>query len=144
MSNGLTVVLDTNVLISGLAFPGSTPGSIISAWRSGGLDVVLSEYILDELRRVMPKLQHRHGMSIEAIDDLVDIVRFWVQTVEPDDTEAVDIRDPFDKAILGTFFAAKRHHQARYLITGDKDLTSLAHRYNIITPAEFWLKHGGL
>ena len=31
--SGLRVVLDTNVLVSGLAYPGSVPGRIISAWQ---------------------------------------------------------------------------------------------------------------
>lgn len=53
---GLRVVLDTNVLVSGLAYPGSVPGRIVGAWRRGGLDVVLSKYILDEMVRVLPKL----------------------------------------------------------------------------------------
>ena len=42
---GLRVVLDTNVLVSGLAYPGSVPGRIVSIWCQGGLDVVLSRYI---------------------------------------------------------------------------------------------------
>jgi predicted nucleic acid-binding protein len=53
---GLHVVLDTNVLVSGLAYPGSIPGRIVSLWRQGGLDVVLSRYILDETVRVLPRL----------------------------------------------------------------------------------------
>ncbi len=40
--------------------------------------------------------------------------------------------------VLGTFLAGK----ADYLITGDEDLLELAERYSIITPAEFWLRHG--
>jgi predicted nucleic acid-binding protein len=55
------VVLDTNVLLSGIAYPASMPGKILAAWRSGSVDVVLSDYILDELRRVLPRLGHRHG-----------------------------------------------------------------------------------
>lgn len=39
---GLRVVLDTNVLASGLAYPVSTPGKIVNAWRQGLIDVVLS------------------------------------------------------------------------------------------------------
>jgi predicted nucleic acid-binding protein len=31
---------------------------------------------------------------------------------------------------------------AAYLITGDKDLLALAHKYPVLTPAEFWLRHG--
>ncbi|MCT0232681.1 hypothetical protein KQ308_04060 [Synechococcus sp. CS-1327] len=41
------------MLLSGIAYPGSVPGKRIAAWRHGALDVVLSKYILDELRRVL-------------------------------------------------------------------------------------------
>lgn len=69
MSSALRVVLDTNVLLSGIAFPGSIPGRIVSAWRHGANDVVLSTFILDELRPVLPRLSHRHGLSAAEIDD---------------------------------------------------------------------------
>ncbi len=35
----LKVVLDTNVLLSGLAYPASSPGKIVRAWHSGSIDV---------------------------------------------------------------------------------------------------------
>jgi hypothetical protein len=35
---GLRVVLDTNVLVSGLAYPASIPGLIVSCWRQGGAE----------------------------------------------------------------------------------------------------------
>uniref|UniRef100_UPI001B67E7CD PIN domain-containing protein n=2 Tax=Thauera sp. TaxID=1905334 RepID=UPI001B67E7CD len=56
MPSTLRVVLDTNVLLSGLAYPGSVPGRIVAAWRHGSVDVVLSTFILEELRRVLPRL----------------------------------------------------------------------------------------
>ena len=31
-----------------------------------------------------------------------------------------------------------------YLITGDKDLLALANAHPILTPAEFWRRHGGV
>jgi len=68
----LRAVLDTNVLLSGIAYPASVPGKLIAAWRHGALDVVLSDYILDELRRVLPRLAHRHGLGADEIDDLID------------------------------------------------------------------------
>ena len=43
----------TNVLLSGIAYPGSVPGQILKAWRLGSIEVVLSPFILDELRRVL-------------------------------------------------------------------------------------------
>jgi predicted nucleic acid-binding protein len=43
-----------------------------------------------------------------------------------------------DVPVLGTHLAAK----ADYLVTGDKDLLALAERYLIVTPADFWQRHG--
>ena len=59
----LGVVLDTNLLLSGLAYPASVPGRLIGAWRFGALDLVLSDFILAELRRTLPRLASRHGLT---------------------------------------------------------------------------------
>ncbi|MFZ4823972.1 putative toxin-antitoxin system toxin component, PIN family [Pseudomonas putida] len=134
---GLRVVLDTNVLVSGLAYPGSVPGRIVATWRQGGLDVVLSHYILDELARVLPRLP-RIGMTPGEIRDLVDSLMFLVDIVEPEGVQAADLRDPADQPVLLTLLAGR----ADYLITGDKDLLALANRYPIVAPAEFWARHG--
>jgi putative PIN family toxin of toxin-antitoxin system len=134
---GLRVVLDTNVLVSGLAYTGSVPGRIVSVWRGGGIDVALSRYILDETRRVLPRLT-RLRLSPEEIRDLVDSFMFLADIVEPEAGEDVGLRDPADRQVLGTLLASK----ADYLITGDKDLLALAERYSIVTPAEFWERHG--
>ncbi|WP_261789088.1 PIN domain-containing protein [Thauera aminoaromatica] len=84
MPSALRVVLDTKVLLSGLAYPGSLPGRIVAAWRHGSVDVVLSTFILDELRRVLPRLSARHGLSSREIDDLVDILSIQAELVEPE------------------------------------------------------------
>lgn len=138
----LKVVLDTNVILSGLAFPGSAPGKIMQAWRMGAIEVFLSNFILEELRRVLPRLRHRHGLDNQEIDDLVDILSFQAELVEPQPVSAVVIRDSDDLPILGTFLAAKELHAADYLISGDKDLLEVADRFSIITPAAFWTMHG--
>ena len=133
----LRVVLDTNVLVSGLAYPGSVPGRIVATWRQGGLDVVLSHYILDELVRVLPRLP-RVQMSTAEIRDLADSLMFLADIVEPAGLADEDLRDPADQPVLLTLLAA----QAQYLITGDKDLLALADRHPVITPADFWARHG--
>jgi putative PIN family toxin of toxin-antitoxin system len=135
---GLRVVLDTNVLVSGLAYPGSIPGRIVSTWRQGGLDVVLSRYILDEMVRVLPRLT-RVNLSSQEIRDLADSFMFLADVVDPDPAQDPNLRDAADQAVLATWVAAKAH----YLITGDKDLLALAADYPIITPAVFWSRHGG-
>ena len=107
-------VLDTNLLLSGLAYPASVPGRLIAAWRFGALDLVLSDFVLAELRRTLPRLVHRHGLTLPAIDDLID-----------------------------SLVAALRLGSAQTLVTGDKALLALRDRYPISTPAEFWAEHGG-
>jgi putative PIN family toxin of toxin-antitoxin system len=134
---GMRVVLDTNVLVSGLAYPGSLPGRILSAWRQGGVDVVLSRYILDEMVRVLPKLA-RVRLSTAEIRDLADSFLFLAEIVEPSTELDEGLRDKSDQQVLGTLRAA----EADYLITGDKDLLALGERYPIVTPAVFWERHG--
>lgn len=134
----LRVVLDTNVLVSGLAYPQSIPGRIVTAWRQGGLDVVLSHYILDELVRVLPRLS-RVRMNAAEIRDLADSLMFLADLVEPASIPDENLRDPTDQPVLQTLVSG----QAQYLITGDKDLLALADHHPIVTPAEFWARHGG-
>lgn len=133
----MRVVVDTNVLVSGVAYPQSIPGRIVSLWRDGGLDVVLSRYILDETARVLPRLS-RVKLSAGEVRDLVDSLMFLADIVEPEETKDQRLRDAADRLVLGTFLAAG----ARYLITGDKDLLALADRYAIVTPSAFWARHG--
>lgn len=137
MASGLRVVLDTNVLVSGLAYPGSIPGRIVGAWRQGALDVVLSHYILDELVRVLPRLSNVQLSPVE-VRDLADSLMFLADIVEPSGVEEPALRDAADQPVLLTLLASK----AQYLITGDKDLLVLAGRYSVVTPAQFWEKHG--
>jgi putative PIN family toxin of toxin-antitoxin system len=134
---GLRVVLDTNVLVSGLAYPESIPGRILRAWQQGGLDVALSRHILDEMVRVLPRLS-RIKLNSAEIRDLADSFMFLADVVEPSADPDETLRDSNDQAVLGTLRAAR----ADYLITGDKDLLALAVRYPIVTPSVFWERHG--
>jgi len=133
----LRVVLDTNVLVSGLVYPGSLPGRIVAAWRQGGLEVVLSQHILDEFVRVLPRLKQSRR-SAQEIRELADSLMFQADMVEPGGLPDTELRDPDDQPVLQTLLAAG----AQYLVTGDKDLLALGERYPIITPAQFWARHG--
>jgi putative PIN family toxin of toxin-antitoxin system len=138
----LCVVLDTDVLLSGLAYPGSIPGKIVAAWRHGSIHVVLSDYILDELRRVLPRLAHRHQLSTAEIDDFVDILSIQAEIIPVGSHTDTHLRDSNDQPVLATYVAAREQCAAQYLITGDKDLLALADRHTIVTPAGFWISHG--
>lgn len=140
----LRVILDTNVLLSGIAYPASVPGKIVAAWRHGSVDVLLSSYILEELRRVLPRLAHRHGLTPAEVDDLVDILSIQAEIIEPLPGAEPDLRDAKDQAVLRTLLAALGSSGADYLVTGDGDLLAMADRYPIVTPARFWAAHAGL
>lgn len=140
----LRVVLDTNVLLSGIAYPASVPGKILGAWRHGSVEVLLSVFILDELRCVLPRLAHRHGLTLAEIDDLVDALSIQAEVIEPLPGTDPDLRDANDLPVLATLLAAIKTSGGDYLITGDKDLLAMAERYPIVTPAKFWATHAGL
>lgn len=132
----LKIVLDTNVLVSGLAYPGSIPGRILGLWRTGALEVVLSRYILEETARVLPRLS-RITLNQGEIRDLVESLAFLANLVEPAASHEEDLRDGNDLPVLATLLSS----EADYLIAGDKDLLALSSKYAIITPATFWERH---
>jgi len=132
------------VLLSGIAYPASVPGKIVGAWKHGALEVVLSVFILDELRRVLPRLTPRHGLSATEIDDIVDILSIQAEVIEPAPVQDAALTDLNDQPVLGTLIAALQQSHADALITGDKALLALSDRYPIRTPAQFWAAHGGL
>lgn len=144
MANTLRVVLDTNVLLSGIAYPGSLPGKIMAAWRHGSVEVLLSSFILDELRRVLPRLVNRHGLSAAEIDDLIDTLAILAEIVDPLPVVDAQLRDQNDQPVLATLLATLQAGAATYLVSGDKDLLALADRFPIVTPSQFWATHGGL
>lgn len=131
------IVLDTNVLVSGLAYPASTPGRILAAWRAGALDLVLSRYILEEMVRVLPRLT-RMDLTPAEIRDLADSFLFLAEIVEPVAATEPALRDAADQPVLATLLASG----AQILVTGDKDLLALADRHPILTPAAFWQRYG--
>lgn len=140
----LRVVLDTNVLLSGIAYPASVPGKIMAAWRHGSVEVLLSAYILDELRGVLPRLTHRHGLTLAEVDDLVDVLSIQAELIEPLPGVEPKLRNVDDQPVLGTLLAALKTPGVDYLITGDKDLLAMSERYPIVDPAKFWATHAGL
>lgn len=140
----LRVILDTNVLVSGIAYPKSVPGKIIAAWRSGSVDVLLSNYILDELRRVLPRLEQRHGLTLTEVDDLVDVLSIQADIIEPLPSAEPQLRDLADQPVLGTLLAALTTSGTDYLVTGDKDLLVLGGKYPIVSPSDFWAAHAGV
>jgi len=128
-------VIDTNVFISGLMLPKSTPGRIISAWRTGHYSLVLSEPMLTEISAVLsyPKIRKRTGWDDDTINRYLTVLRFEAEIADIKNTIAHVPRDAKDNMVLATLLASNADH----LVTGDLDLLSLADSYPICTPTEF-------
>lgn len=134
----MRLVLDTNVLVSGLLFPGGPPSRIIAAWRGGAFDLVVSDFLVDELVRIVQHLAPRLKFTAAELDDFLDTLRLRSEMVQLDadslaQTSAAELRNPDDVPILAMLISAA----ADFLVTGDKDLLASAGAYPILTPAEF-------
>ena len=71
----MRVVLDTNVLMSGIFFSGP-PAMILAAWSEGRLDLLATVEILAEYRRVAKRLAKQYpSIEVDPVLDLVIRVR---------------------------------------------------------------------
>jgi predicted nucleic acid-binding protein len=76
----MRVVLDTNVLTSGILFTGP-PARILAAWAEGDLDLLASVDILTEYRRVGDRLRKKYP-SVD-VDPVLDLIIRESRIVEP-------------------------------------------------------------
>jgi len=131
----MRVVIDTNVVLSGLIKPGSVPGRVLRAWRDGSIRLVLSEFLLEEIAVTLarPKFQALVPWPAAQIDRFVLELRAFCDVVEPATSNFKYPRDPDDIPVLATLIASG----ADVLVTGDRDLLVLREEYPIETPAEF-------
>ena len=131
----MRIVLDTNILVSGLMFPDGTPGRVVAAWFDAEFDVVSSREQLAEIGRVLgyPKIRRVLKWDVDRIERFLRLLHGRVEIVEPDSAAVDTPRDPDDAPILGALVAG----DADFLVTGDRDLLALRDRYPIETTAEF-------
>ncbi len=141
----MKVILDTNVLLSGLINPGGAPGRIVQRWRDGGLELVLSERQLEEIEEVLayPKISRRLAWGAEQIERFVLLLRLKSEIVSlPGASGSVPgsvhdvfagLRDSADAHLL----SALELSGAEVLVSGDHHLLELRGRFPILSPVEF-------
>ncbi len=111
----MRVILDTNVFVSGVFF-GGPPYHILRAWRDGKLQLVISEEIIAEYRRVGSILAKQFpGVDLNPILEIVTVVADLVQAPALP-TQVCD--DPDDDKFLACALAGK----TRMIISGDRHL----------------------
>jgi uncharacterized protein len=128
----LKVVMDTNVFVSGVFFSGP-PYQVLTAWQSGEFELVVSQEILEEYRRVGEILAEERPKI-----DLNPILNFVIENAKvykPVKLKGPVCEDPDDDK----FFACALASGSRIIISGDKHLLKVSgyEGIEVLKPREF-------
>ena len=117
----MRIMLDTNVLISALLFPGTRMDTMMNNIFMKH-QLVLSSYVVEELKRVV---QRKFPGKETAVGKMLLKMSYeYVYTPEEFDTELFHIRDMKDYPVLYTAMI----EDIDILITGDKDFSDIEKR----------------
>jgi putative PIN family toxin of toxin-antitoxin system len=127
----LRVVLDTNVVVSGLLHQKGAPAAILDAATSKQFRCYISESLLDEYREVLTREYLRLDQRRAA--RFVGNVREVAIVVVPRKKVAV-ARDPDDDRVMECALEAG----ADFIVTGNiRDFPAQFHGVRVITPRDF-------
>lgn len=127
----MRIMLDTNVLISALLFPGAKMDAMMNCIFTQH-QFVLSSYVVEELKNVV---RRKFPKKEQVIDKLLLMMSFeYVYTPKEIEDGLFDIRDVKDYPVLYTAII----EDVDILVTGDKDFADIdVEKPEIMTPAEF-------
>ena len=126
------VVIDTNVLVSGLTFKGQPREVLDLAWK-GEIEATISPFILKELTGTLKK---DFGWSNEQIKNTIQRIKAKTISIRPKIKVSVVKEKDDDNRILECAIEGN----ARYLISGDKKHLLPLKEYQgikILSPAQF-------
>jgi putative PIN family toxin of toxin-antitoxin system len=112
------VVLDTNVLISAIAF-GGIPRRILESVLSGTIELCTSEALVEELRGVLQR--PKFGLSPQLVQTIISELTAVASWVVPEKRHSLIDVDPADNEVLDCAVAA----EADYIVSGDAHLLRL-------------------
>jgi uncharacterized protein len=113
------VVLDTNVLVSGLLSAVGPPARIVQALLQHRIIPIMSAATFAELEAVVrrPKLQPAFARTGVNLEDFLTSVHAQAQFVDPVPTK-LPIRDEHDRPFLDVIATSPK---PEYFVTGDRD-----------------------
>lgn len=128
----LKIVMDTNVFISGVFFSGS-PYQILNAWQSGEFELVVSQEILDEYRRV-GEILAKERPKID-LDPILNFVIEHVKVYKSAKLKEPICEDPDDDK----FFACALAGGSKIIVSGDKHLLKVSgyEGIEVLKPRDF-------
>ncbi len=132
-ANPIKVILDTNILISGIGF-GGKPREILNLILDDKIEAITSQILLAELEDVIGKKFPKLAYSFTLIERQI---KEKFKIVKPRKSLSIS-RDKDDNRVLEAALEGK----CDYIITGDRDLLDLKNFKNIkiVTPDIFLLK----
>ena len=114
----MKVVLDTNVLISGIFF-GGPPRAVLDAWAAGRFELIVSPLMVDEYVRTCDRLGRSH-QDLEYQSILASLIGHG--TLVPDTTDSEPITaDPDDDK-----FMLSARGSGAVVVSGDRHLLDVA------------------
>ena len=125
----LKVVIDINLFVSGVISKKGNPARLLQLWYDRAFLVVISEQMVEELRRVLryPRIRNKYNLKDEEIEQVVGMIKKFA-IVLPDIIELDVIKDdPDDNKVLACALAVK----ADYIVSGDSHLLDLGVFENI-------------
>lgn len=132
----MRVVVDTNVAVSGLLWPGP-PNQILKWARDGILEIVECEETTGELKRVLQYKRFVQRLSILETN-APEVYAYFLNLVSfvpaPLQIPREIVEDPFDNF----FLALASDNNASLIVSGDRHLLDLREyqRIQIVTPSE--------
>lgn len=128
----MKVVLDTNVIVSGLLSPFGPPGEIVRMVASGDLELCYDARILSEYQNVL--VREKFPFDQAHVEDLLEQIKAcgYVTTGKP---LAKRLPDPDDEPFLEVALGG----EAQHLITGNLKHYPTKKREGmlVVSPAEF-------
>ncbi len=129
----MKVVVDTNVLASGIFWKG-TPNQVMKCWSSDhAFDLVISHDILCEYRDVLERMSKK--VKFIHVDKVIEMITIYGKLVNPNSLDSSACRDPDDVKFIEAALAG----EANYIVSGDNDLLTLKAYagISILKPAAF-------
>lgn len=129
----MRAVLDCNVLIAAVLSPKGPPNRLLSAWREGRFELIVSPELLFELVTALnyPKIVKR--VSAPEAEEFVRMLAGQARLVNDPDVELVARSvDPGDDYLI-----ALAQHERAALVSGDRHLLELVGTIPVMTPRKY-------
>jgi putative PIN family toxin of toxin-antitoxin system len=134
----LRVVIDTNVIVSGILSREGAPAELLNAWRERRFLLLSSSTIVAELRTVLqyPRIYKKYHLSDDDIEQTITLLEHDALLVAGDTNVTGSVPDdPKDEMFLACALDA----QADVVVSGDHHLLDLGNFRDIpiITARQF-------